>query len=160
MRINDNEVDIVLVTGAARIFVDLMLPRPMRFKIDGVGLDRDNAPIVGPIEGADRKIIGPCRANVDEYSSVPGAREESPPNDLVYVAFGSVFRVRHGSRLRSNGARQSLVEPHFAPAWPTTRRPMSPATRSNPPQQALPPPTDRAGAHPDPFPHQRAQPQG
>src|SRR5258708_21838012 len=152
MRIDDNEVDIVLVTGAARIFVDLMPPRPMRFTIDGVGLDRDNAPIDGPIEGADRKIIGPCRANVDEYSSVPGAREESPPNDLVYVAFGSVFRVRHGSRLRSNGAPQSLVEPHFATPWPTTPRPMSPTTKSNPTPQTFPPATDRAGAQPDRFP--------
>src|SRR5258708_36772183 len=107
MRINDNEVDIVLVTGAARIFVDLMPPRPMRFTIDGVGLDRDNAPIDGPIEGADRKIIGPCRANADEYPSVPRAREDSPPNDLAYAAFGSAFRARPCHTLRANRRRQS-----------------------------------------------------
>ena len=48
--------NIVLVTGAARIFVDLMPPRPMRFTIDGIGLDRDNAPTDGPILAMARRI--------------------------------------------------------------------------------------------------------
>jgi hypothetical protein len=67
----------------------------MCLTIDGIGFDSDDAPTNGPIERANREIVGSGCANVNEYSAVPNTREESPTDDFVYVAFSSVLSVRH-----------------------------------------------------------------
>src|SRR5437660_1753261 len=58
MRIDDKEIDVVLVAVPASILEDLVAKLAVHGAEDGVRFDRDHAPPKGTIEGTDGKEIG------------------------------------------------------------------------------------------------------
>jgi hypothetical protein len=64
--IDNDEIDVVLVSIAARVRIDLMPLFPVRLAIDWVWLNRDNAPANRSIECADREEVRPGGTHIDE----------------------------------------------------------------------------------------------